>query len=484
MYGAAGSRPDMASSVPDVIQMEEIAATKVEMSQVESLTPAPPPKKEREMVWDNSKLILTVLVTTGHIIANFKIIPCELTTLHPGTFHCKNLDVAFAFYSWFHMFEMPGFIFISGLFSRSFVKMQGEELVTTKDHLQKNLTKILFVWFTFSFFAFVLDAYNRVHQSYWHHHSKPTPGHLSLQPFLDLRGAFQIAFPNGIANFRVEDREYHVHHVAWYMFSLFLWRLSVPYFKCFRRPILVAFVTAYLAAYVDLNQHLAARTLGYLPFFVVGLCVDKEYVGWLKLPRVQYACTAYLFGMFAVVLLHTRHFYEYVAKVPPQFNGWTDHWQCCLYYFWTTSMTYAFFGFVSMTPLSRTPRLAKNAQSTLYNYLLHYPILMATGWVWDWRTFLRGRDPWIQCVLSLIFALVIMVVTTTTVTIAVGDRFRHKLHLFQWLISPRVEWLFEGSEEVTWENCMGDSSGYCTGHFGLGYVWAAVYARTMGRLFR
>eukprot|EP00959_Pyramimonas_sp_CCMP1952_P267565 5594380-Pyramimonas_sp.AAC.1 len=88
------------------------------------ITPAPPPKKERDMLWDNSKLILTVLVTTGHIIMNFKIVPCEMGTLRAGSFRCENLDVAFAFYTWFHMFEMPGFIFISGYFSRSFVKVK------------------------------------------------------------------------------------------------------------------------------------------------------------------------------------------------------------------------------------------------------------------------------------------------------------------------------------------------------------------------
>jgi hypothetical protein len=62
-------------------------------------------------------------------------------------------------------------------------------------------------------------------------------------------------------------------------------------------------------------QHLATRTFGYLPFFVVGLCVDPHMVAWLKMPRVQYACSAYLFGMFPVVCYNTPFFFQYVAKV-------------------------------------------------------------------------------------------------------------------------------------------------------------------------
>ena len=38
-------------------------------------------------------------------------------------------------------------------------------------------------------------------------------------------------------------------------------------------------------------------------------------------------------------------------------------------------MTFSFFAFVTMT-LSSFKGLSANAQSTLYNYLLHYPILM------------------------------------------------------------------------------------------------------------
>ena len=68
-----------------------------------------------------------------------------------------------------------------------------------------------------------------------------------------------------------------------------------------------------------MEQHLAARTFGYLPFFVVGMCVDKEYVEWLRLRKVQYACTAYLFGMFGACYYYTQFFYEYLAKVRRRF---------------------------------------------------------------------------------------------------------------------------------------------------------------------
>lgn len=122
--------PALATSKPEEVPLVETAAFALPIQAISTkedaalapLTPATPSKKERDMVWDNSKLILTVFVTTGHIIASFKGVSqaCE------RSLPCENLDLAFAFYSWFHMFEMPGFIFISGFFSRGFVKINGD----------------------------------------------------------------------------------------------------------------------------------------------------------------------------------------------------------------------------------------------------------------------------------------------------------------------------------------------------------------------
>ena len=103
--------------------------------------------------------------------------------------------------------------------------------------------------------------------------------------------------------------------MVWYLFSLFLWRLSVPYFKIFKYPVLVSFITAYIAAYVNWEIEMVARTFGYMPFFTLGLFVSKDFVKLLKQHRVQYACTAYLFGMYFVVLLNTEYFFKYVAQV-------------------------------------------------------------------------------------------------------------------------------------------------------------------------
>ena len=114
---------------------------------------------------------------------------------------------------------------------------------------------------------------------------------------------------------------------VWYLFSLFLWRLSIPYFKIFKRPIVVAFVTAYLAAFVNWEIQTVARTFGYLPFFILGLFVSKDFIDLFEGHGVQYACTAYLFGMYFVVLINTEFFYHYVAEVHTRWHhnaclGW------------------------------------------------------------------------------------------------------------------------------------------------------------------
>mmetsp|Transcript_32107 Transcript_32107/g.70050 ORF Transcript_32107/g.70050 Transcript_32107/m.70050 type:complete len:504 (-) Transcript_32107:83-1594(-) len=485
MYGSYGALPAQLPANPVDIPLKEAAGEPPSVQVItsnESASPVPPTpvkptKKERDMVWDNSKLILTVFVATGHIFATSKIYPCFFSW-DP---HCFKFDAAIAFYSWFHMFEMPGFVFISGYFSRSFVTIKDKtEHCTSTARLKTNLTKIFFVFLTFTLFTTVFNAYDKVHTDYWYvHHTPGKKDGLSVEPFFDLQGVYQRLFPKGITHARIKIWE-DTGRVppVWYMFSLFMWRLAVPYFKIFKRPILVAFVTAYIGAFINWQHAIIARTFGYMPFFILGLCVSKEHVDLIKVPRVQYACTAYLFGMFFVVLYNTKFFYKYVAKVPSDFRGWSNHWECNFYYFWTVSMTFSFFAFVSMT-LSNFKGLATNAQNTLYNYLLHYPIMMAVSWFWDWDVFLRAQNPWAQCFYAVLFALGMAVVTTTQITIPVIN---HKLHVFQWLISPNVHWLFDGSEEVTLENCMGDSSGVCTGHFGLGYVWSVVYRGVKGIL--
>eukprot|EP00976_Prorocentrum_cordatum_P100278 1192166-Prorocentrum_minimum.AAC.1 len=129
-YGANGALPTQAPRKPDEIPLKEtsvqppsvqVITPKEDASPTTPAVPAKPAKKERDMVWDNSKLILTVFVATGHIITTSIIYPC-FYSIDP---HCFKMDATAAFYAWFHMFEMPGFVFISGYFSRSFVTTKG-----------------------------------------------------------------------------------------------------------------------------------------------------------------------------------------------------------------------------------------------------------------------------------------------------------------------------------------------------------------------
>ena len=72
-------------------------------------------EKQRSNYWDNAKAILIFLVVLGHFL-----LPLE-----------NKVGGVMATYWWVYLFHMPAFVFVSGVFSKSYVEKMGKEFRLT-----------------------------------------------------------------------------------------------------------------------------------------------------------------------------------------------------------------------------------------------------------------------------------------------------------------------------------------------------------------
>jgi fucose 4-O-acetylase-like acetyltransferase len=114
-----------------------------------------------------------------------------------------------------------------------------------------------------------------------------------------------------VGGVELEDLFTDPHWPMWYLSALFFWRLMTPAFLALPKPVALA-----LAATISLLSGLwagdtfdAARILGLLPFFVLGLVLTDREWGWVRAHRaVPYA----LVGV-VVVLVLTRFTDSWIA---------------------------------------------------------------------------------------------------------------------------------------------------------------------------
>ncbi|MDS1272187.1 hypothetical protein RIF23_18010 [Lipingzhangella sp. LS1_29] len=204
----------------------------------------------RDAHLDNAKFVLIVLVFVGHAIS-----PARDTLL------------AEAVYFWIYLFHMPAFVLICGYVSASFdgSARRVDRLITTV-----------------------------------------------LAPYLIFWGVY-------VAEAHVAGRGYPESPVdpiwlTWFLVALFVWRISVPFWKRIRWPLAVAVAVSLAAATVSTGDALGiSRILSLLPFFVLGLCLQPGHLEWLHQRWVQVLAVLVLLGtMVAAVPLASELSTEWV----------------------------------------------------------------------------------------------------------------------------------------------------------------------------
>ncbi|MFE4630675.1 acyltransferase family protein [Streptomyces mirabilis] len=330
------------------------------------------PGKPRDAFFDNAKYLAIVLVAVGH-------------AWEPLKGQSRALEAA---YMVVYAFHMPAFIIISGYFSRSF-DMRA-------DRLKRLVTGVAVPYVVFEV-AYVL--FKR-----WADDDPSLPVSL-LDPWF----------------------------LTWFLCALFIWRLTTPLWKLVRRPLPLALLVAMLATTSpsigdDLDLQ---RTLQFLPFFVLGLCMKPEHFQLVRRREVRILsvpvfAAALVVSWWAVPRMNPGWFYRRDSAQELGAPWWVGPVMVLALLGCSLLLTACFFAWV---PRRRMWFTALGA-GTLYGYLLH-GFLVKGGDYWGWFD-----HEWLHRPLGEIFVTLVAGVAVTLLCTAPVRR------VFRFAMEPSMEWAF------------------------------------------
>ena len=180
-------------------------------------------ENKREAYWDNLKLVLIFLVVLGHFL-----LPVPDKT-----------GIVKAVYYWLYIFHMPAFIFVSGLFSRSYVR---------KKEKGPRLLGFLAIYVFFTVCIWIIELI--------------FTGQFYYESILSTSGS------------------------PWYLLALFFWYLLIPFVSRLRPAVsFLLFIILALAAgmFSECGNFLAlSRTIVFFPFFLAGYHFDKTLISKIR----------------------------------------------------------------------------------------------------------------------------------------------------------------------------------------------------------
>ncbi|KUM85603.1 MULTISPECIES: acyltransferase family protein [Streptomyces] len=335
--------------------------------------------KQRDAFFDNAKYLAIVLVAMGHAWEPLRSDSRAVTAL----------------YTLVYAFHMPAFIIISGYFSRSFDASPAK--------IKRLVTGVVVPYVVFE------TAYT-----------------------------FFTRWSDG-----VPDRDISLLdplYLTWFLAALFIWRLTTPIWRAVRWPLPIALG---LAALATLSPSIGAdldlqRTLQFLPYFVLGLCLRPEHFSLVRQWRVR---------LLAVPVFGGAVVFSYWA-VPRMDYAWFFHRDAAEHFgvpaWYGPLMTAALFGcslvlvacFLSWVP-GRRMWFTTLGAGTLYGYLLHGFVVQA-GNHFDWAGHRWPHTPLGEIAATLVAGAVVTVLCTAPVR-----------RVFRCVMEPRMEWAFRRTPPVT-----------------------------------
>ncbi|WP_345439744.1 acyltransferase family protein [Microbacterium gilvum] len=336
--------------------------------------------KRRVPFWDNARFACIVLVVLGHAIQRL----------------IYDSDIAYAMYLAFYAFHMPAFAIISGYFSKSDPP--------SRRQMVRLMTDVLL-------------------------------------PYLVFEGLWWLT--KLLVEGRADPNLTEPSWTLWFLLALGIFRLVLPYLALLRWPLLWSVLISVGVGYlpnVDSTFSLS-RTLGFLPFFVLGWWLREhdvvERFGLLRhRPWWLYAAAVALFAVdgwlawsgIAVwrdIELRYWFFYDDAYTDLLSHPVWWGGAMRLLTLVIGLILSAAFFVLV---PRRRTP-LSRLGQYTMYVYLLHSFVL----YPFRESGVLRDLEPtwlWLPTVCVLSVAVTVLLAT------------RPVRWLTGPLVEPRARWLF------------------------------------------
>jgi fucose 4-O-acetylase-like acetyltransferase len=289
----------------------------------------------RDAYWDHVRLLAIALVVVGHSIEKL-----------------DGSGAMYALYLFIYAFHMPLFALVSGVFAKA-------EPLTRRDG-GRVVTRLLVPYVVFSVIWAVIV---------WR-----VEGRFSL----DLGAPY-----------------WHL----WFLFALAVWRLLLPVFAALRFPVAAAVAVGVASGFMPSigTRFDMSRTLGMLPFFVLGWAVQQRG-GWRALRAaadrwpVRAAAVVVLGSVAAACLLGVD------AARAGRLRAWfqleqnyadlgADGWLPGVERLVLTGLSVLLCLAVLVLVRSSSDRLGRWGQATMYVYLLHvFPIyaLRQTGWFGTW----------------------------------------------------------------------------------------------------
>ena len=274
------------------------------MAALEPLPVITAPTKERVAYLDNARYWVMLLVVIGHSLTQF------------GT-----MDSARAVYVWIYAFHMPFFVLISGYTARRYMgdARQVRRIVSTL------VVPYLIVETT-------LQLIERAYTG------EPSP--------------MMILSPQWL---------------AWFLAALFVWRLTTPIWRALKYPITTSIVISLTVGLFEIPNVLSLpKILGFLPFYVVGMHMSREWFERLTKRPIRIAAAVVLILAFLIC-------YRYSA-------GWETDWLL-----WKQRYDEA--------PLSATPLegITQRAELLVVGFVLTFAALSLVPKRRSWTTKLGGR---------------------------------------------------------------------------------------------
>ena len=346
------------------------------MSALDPLPVATSPPKERVAYLDNARYWVMLLVVIGHSLTELVV-----------------MDSAKGVYTWIYLFHMPFFILISGYTARHYIGdfRQIRRIVSTL------IVPYLLVELS-------LQLITR------HYDGKPEN--------------LMILSPQWL---------------GWFLAALFIWRITTPIWRALKYPITTSIVISLLAGLIEIPNVLALpKVLALLPFWVIGLHMNRELFMRLGDIRIRIASVVVLATSFVICQL-------YASDWTTQWLLWKDRysepplevgpWQGMA----TRGSLLLVGALLTFATLSLIPR-ARSITTvlggrTFYCYLLHGFIIILLDRQFDlWaRLEQYGAASVVGCM------VVAVVVANLLMTKPVATAFRP-------LFEPKLTWLFREAE--------------------------------------
>ncbi|MDN0200812.1 acyltransferase family protein [Streptomyces sp. S.PNR 29] len=330
------------------------------------------PAKHRDAFFDNAKYLAIVLVAVGHAWEPLR--SGDRTTT--------------ALYMLVYALHMPAFIVIAGYFSRNFDPSPAR--------VKRLVTGVVVPYVVFET-AYTL--YTR-----WTD-SAPDRAISLLDPL----------------------------YLTWFLAALFIWRLTTPLWRHVRWPLPLALAVAMLATLSpSIGEDLdLQRTLQFLPYFVVGLCLKPEHLRLVRRREVRmlavpvFVC-ALAMAYWAVPRMSYAWFYHHDSATELAAPAW-----------YGPLMTLATFGcsmvlvtcFLALVPRRRTWFTALGA-GTLYGYLLHGFFAQGAKF-WGWYDPVWIHQPLGEITVTLVAAALVTALCTPPVR-----------RVFRCVMEPGMDWAF------------------------------------------